>query len=77
MNNYIETFSQLTKFNNLKIINLKKNKIKDISRLDTFVKELPKLRKIIISNNKIDLRNTKNIEIIKNIRKGNIQIEIL
>ena len=77
MNNYIETFSQLTKFKNLKIINLKKNKIKDISRLDTFVKELPKLRKIIISNNKIDLRNMKNIEIIKNIRKGNIQIEIL
>ena len=77
MNNYIETFSQLTKFKNLKIINLKKNKIKDISRLDTFVKELPKLRKIIISNNKIDLRNKKNIEIIKNIRKENIQIEIL
>ena len=77
MNNYIETFRQLTKFKNLKIINLKKNKIKDISRLYTFVKELPKLKKIIISNNKIDLKDLKNIEIIKKIRKENIQIEIL
>lgn len=77
MNNYIEDFSQLVKFKNLKIINLKDNKIKDISKLDEFVKEFTELKRIIISKNKIDTKDEKNIKIIENIRNRNIQIDIL
>jgi Leucine-rich repeat (LRR) protein len=77
MNNYIEDFRQLVKFKNLKIINLKDNKIKDISKLDEFVKEFTELKRIIISKNKIDTKDEKNIKIIENIRNRNIQIDIL
>ena len=77
MNNYIEDFGQLVKLKNLKIINLKNNKIKDISKLDEFVKEFKELKKLIISKNKIDTKDEKNIQIIENIRNKNIQIDIL
>ena len=56
MNNYIETFDELERFKNLKIINMKKNKIRDISKLEEFVNKLPKLEKIVLSENRIDKR---------------------
>ena len=61
MNNYIETFYELERFKNLKIINMKKNKIKDISKLEEFVNKLPSLEKIVLSENKIDKERNKKI----------------
>ena len=61
MNDYIETFEKLEKFKNLKIINMKNNKIKDIRNLEGFINKLPKLEKIVLSENKIDKERNKNI----------------
>ena len=74
MNNYIETFYELERFKNLKIINMKNNKIKDISKLEEFVNKLPSLEKIVLSENKIDKERNK--KILSKIQKKKIKIDI-
>ena len=81
-NNYLKEFYKLKKFKQLKLINLKGNRIGNISKLSEFLSELPDIEKIILSDNKIDLNIIKNYEIIekaikqRNLKNDKIQIII-
>ena len=68
-NNYLKEFYKLKKFKKLKLINLKENRIGDITKLSEFLSELPDIEKIILSDNKIDLNKIQNYEIIEKAKK--------
>ena len=80
MNNYIKDFEPLInfkdKFQNIEIIILKNNMISDITNLEKLVVSYPKLKYIRLSENKIDLNNKHNKEIINNIIQRRIIIDI-
>ena len=80
MNNYIKDFEPLInfkdKFQNIEIIILKNNMISDITNLEKLVVSYPKLKYISLSENKIDLNNKYNKEIINNIIQRRIIIDI-
>ena len=68
-NNHLKEFYKLKKFKKLKLINLKGNRIGDITKLGEFLSELPNIEKIFLSDNKIDLNKIQNYEIIEKAKK--------
>ena len=77
MNNYIDNFMPLIKYKEtMKIINLKNNKITDISNIGSFIDNFVKLEKIILSENLIDFNLKENRNIINNINSKNIKLDI-
>ena len=61
----------------LKRINLKENNIDNIDNLLEFISNFPKLRLLILANNKINLDNPKNKQIIKDIKNKYKNLEII
>ena len=77
MSNYIEDFMPLIKYKKtMKIINLKKNKISDISNIESFIDNFEKLEKITLSENLIDFNLKENRNIINNINSKKIKLDI-
>ena len=78
--NYIEDFEPLIKykdnFKKLSIINLKYNKIKNITNLQQLICSYPNIKEIALNENYIDINNSDVESIIKNIYKNNIKFEI-
>ena len=78
--NYIEDFEPLIKykdnFKKLSIINLKYNKIKNITNLQQLICSYPNIKEIALNENYIDINNSEVESIIKNIYKNNIKFEI-
>ena len=68
-NNYLKEYENLKKFKKLKVINLQKNKIKNISNLNEFLKEFPNIEKVNLINNNIDLDDIENEKIINKAKK--------
>ena len=61
----------------LKRINLKENNIDNIDNLLEFISNFPKLRLLILANNKINLDNPQNKQIIKDIKNKYKNLEII
>ena len=68
-NNNLKEYETLKPFKKLKVINLQKNKIKNISNLCEFLKEFPYIEKVIFINNNIDLDDFENEKIINKAKK--------
>ena len=67
--NHLKEFYKLKKFIKLKQINLKGNKISDVTKLNDLLKELNDIEKLILSENNIDLNIMQNDEIIEKAKK--------
>ena len=70
---FIDEFYPLNKYKKLKIIEMRNNSIKNIDNLNSFLKELPNLKKFNIKGNNIDMHlegNKKIMNSVKNIRKN-------
>ena len=75
-NNQLTEFEPLKKFKTLEVIEMKNNKVSDIEELDTFIKYLPKIKRInligncikfdFLSINILELEIQKNISILVN-----------
>ena len=75
-NNQLTEFEPLKKFKTLEVIEMKNNKVSDIEELDTFIKYLPKIKRInligncikfdFLSINILELEMQKNISILVN-----------
>ena len=61
----------------LKRINLKENNIENIDNLLEFISNFPKLRLLILGNNKINLDSPKNKQIIEDIKKKYKNLKII
>ena len=68
-NNYLKEFNELIKLRKLKSVNLQSNQINNINNLNEFLKEFPNIEKIILSENKIDLNDIENDDIIEEAKK--------
>ena len=69
-NNFIKDYKPLKKLKDtIERINLRNNLISNIEGLDTFLEQFKPLNEFVLSDNKIDLNNSKNSEIIKQIIK--------
>ena len=70
-NNQLTEFEPLKKFKTLEVIEMKNNKVSDIEELDTFIKYLPKIKRINLIGNciKFDflIRNILELEVEKHI----------
>ena len=71
-NNLIKDYTPLKRFKEtIKVINLRGNLISDIKDLDKFLEQFKVLNEFVLSDNKIDLTNTDNSEIIERIIRLN------
>ena len=68
-NNFITEFEVLKNYKRLKKINLKKNKISDISNLNEFLNEFPNIEKMVLIDNNIDVDDIENEKIINKAKK--------
>ena len=68
-NNFITEFEVLKNYKELKKINLKKNKISDISNLNEFLNEFPNIEKMVLIDNNIDVDDIENEKIINKAKK--------
>ena len=66
----IEEFYPLVKYKTLEKIYLRENYIRNIDKLELFIKELPKLILIDLERNDIDIKEEKNKKIIDSILKN-------
>ena len=78
--NYLTNYNDILNLkykDKLKRINLKENNIENIDNLLEFISNFPKLRLLILANNKINLDNPKNKQIIKDIKNKYKNLDII
>ena len=68
-NNLIDDYYPLCKYKTLNIINMRRNCIKNIDKLISFIDEFMNLREIDIKDNNIDFNDSKNESIISEAKK--------
>jgi len=68
-NNELEEFYPLSKYKTLNFINLRRNHIKNIDKLISFLDEFKQLKEIDIKDNNIDFNDKKNENFISEVKK--------
>ena len=77
-NNELEEYYPLSKYKTLNKIIIRKNRIKNIDNLISFIDEFPDLKEIDLKDNEIDLNDNENEKIISKVKtKLNITINFL
>ena len=75
--NFINEFYPLSKYENLKIIEMRNNFIKNIDKLKLFFEELPKLKQFNIKGNNIDMNLEENEAIMKSVKNSRSNLDII
>ena len=75
--NFINEFYPLSKYENLKIIEMRNNFIKNIDKLKLFFEELPKLKQFNIKGNNIDMHLEENEAIMESVKNFRYNLDII
>ena len=74
---FLKEYFHLIKFKKLESIYIYDNYINEINNLESFVDNLPKLIKLVMSGNDIDINNEKNREILKSVKNKRKNLNII